>query len=73
MDKSKIPKGRYCYHCPYWTKINHMLMNYNGFAYAPVIECKYLKISTAHFWLKGEYYPAWLLYDMCKLCGENEE
>lgn len=77
--KSKIPKGIYCYddngNCPYRNEISHMKINYTGYYYDSVIECKYLNINTAQLWLNQESntkYSAWCLYDSCKLCNVNK-
>ncbi len=80
MDKNKIPKGNYCFdtngQCPYYKEIEHMKIPYTSYYYAPVIECTYLDVNTAQFWINEERNDkilAWLLHDSCKLCGESEE
>lgn len=75
MDKSKIPKGFYCYDdngmCPYHKEIPFIKIPYTSYFYGSAVECTYLKINTAKLWLDTEHnykWSAWLLFDQCKLC-----
>lgn len=61
MDKSKIPKGIYCYDengiCPYWSKDYDREEQNNGY-------CQFLKMGDWNF-------PFGLLWDQVKECDVN--
>jgi len=72
-DKSKIPKGVYCYvrgGCPYRETIPHMYVKFSGYK-TNVIQCNYLNVNTMQLQLDGNFWGSWLLEDSCKPCHEN--
>jgi len=73
MDKSKIPKGMYCYSrggCPYRENTPHMYVSFGG-CKCGVVKCNYLGVNTMQMILDGDRWSAWLLQDSCKPCGAN--
>lgn len=64
MDKRKIPKGIYCYDdkgtCPYWSMDEEKPQQESGY-------CRFMGVGD---W---EEKGTWLLWDMVKECGINEE
>lgn len=82
-EVSDIPKGPYCYDdsrtCSFYREDPRIKSDLTGNGYVGSAWCDNLGVNSAQLDFEGVYeddgskcFTAYLLYDMCKICGGGE-